>query len=408
MRLVKIGMIVLLVGCVASTHWEFARYAERTEIRKNFELKSAKMQTIDSLEISIDYMPQEMLDKYFLNLNTTSISESQIGVVQEFPNAARELEKIWRQNRRMATEKLAGGQRLPASIISQLESAVGITGPAHIINGSSNEKPCIGGSATLGSGRTMDEARLNPYALYDVSDIVRLDVFKVNISNYSSEVKELNTKDIYLTDELGNQQNPIEIDFFETLYLKAPAESQKPARYANMQRTLLASSPVFPGQQRKAFLAFYAIPEDAKDARISWRTNKHNGIVQTWDFSQTQAINHDRYICIPVIVKTEVSGPNAPGASGLVYSPLEDVMVFSDPPGVGDIKTNSDGWAILYINTKNIENNIFVYAIGAENPEGNHCKVYFGTEEIVFDSVRYESISSHYEVLSIEEYKIEI
>ena len=58
-----------------------------------------------------------------------------------------------------------------------------------------------------------------------------LDIFEITINNNSSQNKFIDTKNIWLVDNLGNQQQMLDVGHFERLYLSAQEKHTGSCRY---------------------------------------------------------------------------------------------------------------------------------------------------------------------------------
>jgi hypothetical protein len=394
LRLSAMTLTALMLGCAHTAVLEFPRYADVREMKKGFELTSERARTIDSLRISVRFVPQDTLDAYFLGLNASSISGSEIGVTQGLPGSDGGESPLMANNRMKVAEIAAERARFPVGRIGDVAAGITDVWPALRRSG-----PYVKGVVASRKFPVPDESRCNPYTLYDISDVVRLEVFEVIVTNLAHSTRQLSTSEWYLTDDLGNQQKPIDIDFFENSYVKA---NQKPARYANVHRTLLQDSPVFPGQMRKVFMAFYAIPEDAREVVVRYVAGANGEAIETWDFKQVQNERTDRYVCIPVKV---TGGIEDRGVSLPPKTRIAGAVVFSDPQESQLSRTGENGWTVIYVDEATVADSLRVFAVGADGLNKPGCKAWYGVVVVPFDRIRGESIGRQGELIRLVEAK---
>jgi hypothetical protein len=201
-----------------------------------------------------------------------------------------------------------------------------------------------------------------------------LDIFEITINNNSSQKKYLDTKNIWLVDDHGNQQNMLNIDYFEKLYQSD--KDKRPLRFANIQRTLLASGPIFPGQTRKAFIAFYPISRDAESFNIYVPQGDSSNNNISWKFKPNYLTEEKKFINFGISVNSVTYG----GLLGDDSYPIKNVMIFIKPIEAIGI-SGGGGTASALVNTKYLRNQITIYAIGAGDAKSGEqvLRVLFGS-----------------------------
>lgn len=360
MRLLKLALILLLVGCAIPKPPEYPRYTEVSTVLRDFKVIDANPRVIDSLEVSIEYVPQDSLDAYFRQLNISIAGQV---IIVAYSDSVRSLEEKAKYNRSWRSKAMkkcnATNYFVDTETMRLLEPHLSTSEPVYV-----SSKP---GHASFVDGVIVlpaagdEESVKNPYRLHDYIGKMDLDLFRITVTNRSSVTQTLNPEHFYLIDDAGNQQQAIGEGFFESLYIKEPQGEQKPARFANIQRTLLTDSPIFPGETRRAFLAFYPIAEKAKDAKIFWNLPGASKAF-IWDLSCNSAASTKKYRNVGVIIRPPHS------YEGWREIGLKNMLVFSVP--FDFVSTSEDGGcAAHYVNSDYLQNRIKIYAIGSGDPE---------------------------------------
>ncbi|MBU0517610.1 hypothetical protein KJ564_01575 [bacterium] len=354
MRTVIVLASLLFSACASKQFYygipEFPKFTETTEVKESFELTDNMKRNFGDLEIAISYQEQKVLDEYFNNLNLSSISSEKI-LLQ--PSSERSNESHLLHKRTSGIEKAVSIHNLVSeSVFKQVRPYLAQLDETSISFGRISDFDFNKNSVAFSLLR--DEAK-NPYNLQDFVGDVRLDVFEISIFNSSGETKNIEISKVYLMDNLGNQQKPVEVKFFESIYLDSA-----PARFSNVQRTLLTSGPIFPNQTRRGFLSFYPIADEAETAQIFWTLSDDHKKPLKWEFK------HSREMVKSTLLHVGIHANLADRFSTGSNSGVKELLAFTDP--YSDVaKTGTGGGAGLTINTKLLAEGVRVCLIGAYN-----------------------------------------
>jgi hypothetical protein len=399
--------MVGLMGCAATP--KFSRYSEFSKVSTWFEIKNAPDFSMnDFLEISLRYMMKDSLDSFFSSLNLTGSGETVYSMQPQNEINVKSIEFYKRRQRVQGLRKfLTENDIVTKTELDLLEPFLFRLNTATVSNSSKKFN-----FVAIPSYWLLTENSDNPYNIQEYQTISRtgsvvtlhgesasisaysssdrrhltgemgLDVFEISITNNSSVNKYIDTKNLWLVDDLGNQQSLLDVDYFEKLYSSGSENIQQPLRLANIRRTILSNSPIFPGQVRKAFIAFYPIPVAAKSFKIYWSPKDSLNKTLSWAFTPDYEIKKNKYLNFGIYVKSSVFTSTPYKKDG-----IKNVLIFMKPVDVVGI-SGEGGISSGLVNYNCIGNAITLYAIAAGDAKQGQEKlsVFYGSQKIVIDS----------------------
>jgi len=369
---------VFLVGCSPKYRSpSYTIFSELTTKQGRYKLISQQSQIIDGLEIQVEYQTKKELDDFFLKLNPSSLG-LETSVLRQVPKTdyLSIAEEIAQEKRIIAIKKvIRDNGLLNSELMGKLEP--------YLIYNRQAKISYVKNASCFSNKYVINDFGVNPYNVLGM----HLDIFKVGITNLTETTKEIDISKVFLIDNIGNQQQPIGIDFFKSLYIDYidKAYDKSPEIVSRIQRTLLVTGPIFASQKRKGFLPFHPIAEEADTVKILWLSENENYKPVEWTFKYDYSLIRKKYLNVGLRAYIEIYeglGRRDPG--------IKDLMVFSDP--WVDINFTDD-WGVsgIYIDTEYLTDGVTVYIIGAGNPKAEKdvelISVFFGKQTLQFEDI---------------------